>query len=69
MRYFWLAVIALSLLPSAVASVLLNPLVFLLLGPDAWREQLERVRPYRWWIAASLLTLSLASGVYGVRYG
>lgn len=67
-QYFWLAVIALSIFPSAVATFLLNPLVFLLLGPERWREQLDRVYPYRWWIAASLVTLALATTVYATHY-
>ena len=68
MRYFWLAVIVVSAVPAAAASVLLNPLVFVVLGPDAWREQLARVHPYRWWIAASLVALALATTVYATRY-
>ncbi len=68
MRYFWLAVIAVSIVPAAVASVLLNPLVFLLLGAEVWREQLSRVSPYRWWIAASLVALATATTVYGTTY-
>jgi hypothetical protein len=67
-QYFWLAVIAVSIVPSAVASVLLNPLVFVLLGPDAWREQLARLYPYRWWIVASLCALALATAIYGTTY-
>lgn len=68
MRYFWLAVIAVSVVPAAVASVLLNPLVFLLLGAEVWRERLSRVYPYRWWIAASLVALATATTVYGTKY-
>jgi len=67
-QYFWLAVIAVSIVPVAVASFLLNPLTFLLLRPDAWREQLARVYPYRWWIVASLVALTVATTVYGTRY-
>jgi hypothetical protein len=66
--YFWLAVIAVSVVPAAAASLLLNPLVFLLFGPETWREQLVRLRPYRWWIAASLVTLALATTVYATHY-
>jgi hypothetical protein len=68
MRFFWLAVIAVSIVPVAIASFLLNPLVFLLLGPEAWRAQLMRLRPYRWWIAASLVALAIGTTVYGTRY-
>jgi hypothetical protein len=66
--YFWLAVIAVSIVPSAAASLLLNPLVFLVLGPETWREQLVRLYPYRWWIAGSLVTLALATTVYATHY-
>ena len=68
MRYFWLAVVAVSIVPAAVASLLLTPLTFLLLGGEAWRGQLERLSPYRWWIAASLVALALATAVYGTGY-
>jgi hypothetical protein len=66
--YFWLAVIVISIVPAAAASLLLNPLVFLVLGPEKWREQLVRLSPYRWWIAASLVTLALATTVYATRF-
>jgi len=66
--YFWLAVIAVSIVPAAAASLFLNPLVFLVLGPERWREQLVRLYPYRWWIAASLVTLVLATTVYATHY-
>ena len=68
MRYFWLAVIAVSIVPSTVASFLLNPLVFVLLGPDVWRKQLARLYPYRWWIVASLFALAMATTIYGTKY-
>ncbi len=68
MQYFWLAVIAVSIVPSAVASFYFNPIVFLLLGPDAWREQVARLHPYRWWIVVSLLALALATTIYGTKY-
>ncbi len=68
MRYFWIGVIAVSTVPAAAASLLLNPLVFLVVGPEKWREQLMRVSPYRWWIAASLVALALATTVYATRY-
>jgi EamA domain-containing membrane protein RarD len=63
-----LPLIALSIVPAAIAGFLLNPLVFLLLGPDTWRERIARIYPYRWWIAASLVVLGVASTVYGTKY-
>jgi hypothetical protein len=67
-RYFWLAVIAVSIVPVAVASFLLNPLVFLLLGPETWRTQFSRLQPYRWWIGLSLVALAMATTIYGTKY-
>ena len=66
--YFWLAVIAISIVPAAFASLLLNPLAFLALGPEKWQEQVVRLSPHRWWIAASLVTLALATTVYATHY-
>ncbi len=68
MGYFWLAVIAVSIVPAAAATLLLNPLVFLVLGPAKWQEHLERLSPYRWWIGASLVSLALATTVYATHY-
>jgi hypothetical protein len=68
-RYVWLAIIAVSLVPAAIVSLLLNPLVFLVLGAEGWREHVRRLHPYRWWIAASVAALALATTVYGTRYG
>jgi hypothetical protein len=59
---------AVSIVPSAAAAVLLNPLYFLLLGPDAWRKQFARTYPYRWWLIASLGALTLATTVYATKY-
>jgi hypothetical protein len=68
MGYFWLAVIAVSVVPAAAASLLLNPLVFLVFRPEKWRDQLARFNPFRWWIAASLVALVLATTVYATQY-
>jgi hypothetical protein len=67
-RDFWLIVIAVSVVPTAAASFLLNPLVFILLGPEAWRTQLARLHPYRRWFACALVALALATTVYGTTY-
>ncbi|MGH3025989.1 MAG: hypothetical protein ACRDLR_06050, partial [Gaiellaceae bacterium] len=67
-RYVWLAIIVVSIVPVAAASLLLNPLVFLALGPEAWRERVARVHPYRWWVAASLVALAMATTVYATRF-
>jgi hypothetical protein len=53
MRYRWLVVMVVTLVPAivvtlvraAAASLLCNPLVFLLLRPEAWREQGARIHP------------------------
>ena len=69
MQYVWLVVIALSLVPVAVVGFMLNPLVFWALGPEAWRDRLIRLDPYRWWLAFSLAVFGIAMSVYTVRYG
>jgi hypothetical protein len=65
----WLAVLALSLVPVAVVAFLANPLIFLVLGPEAWRERAARLVPYRWWFAFSVAVCGFATAIYGVRYG
>jgi hypothetical protein len=67
-RYVWLAIIAVSLAPTLVAGFFANPLAFLLLGPDVWRDRVARLLPYRWWILLSLLVCALATTVYGIAY-
>jgi hypothetical protein len=68
-RFIWLTLIGLSLVPVALLSFVLNPLVFWMLGPEAWRERVARLHPYRSWIGASLVVFGIATTVYGVRYG
>jgi hypothetical protein len=46
-RYVWLALIGISLLPVAIAGFLCNPLVVMTLGGDEWRARLARLHPYR----------------------
>jgi hypothetical protein len=62
-QYVWLAIIALSLVPVALMGFMLNPLVFWALGPEAWRDRLIRLHPYRrlfvFFLAACCLTLEL----------
>lgn len=69
MRIIWLAIIAASLVPVAVVGLLANPLVFLVLGPEAWREWLARTRPYRRWLLLSVAICGFATAVYVARYG
>ena len=69
MQYVWLVVIALSLIPATVAGFMLNPLVFLMLGPEAWRNRLSHLYPYRWRLAFSLAVFGIAISVYTVKYG
>ena len=68
MRALWLAIMLISLLPAAIASTLCNPLVIVLLGTEAWRKQMRRVRPYRWWLAGSLVTLALSTMMFARGY-
>jgi hypothetical protein len=67
-RYVWLAIIAVGLLPVALLSFFANPLVFIVLGSEEWRERLTRLYPYRWWFGLSLVVCAGATVVYGVRY-
>jgi hypothetical protein len=67
-RYVWLAIVAVSLLPVALLSFFANPLVFIVLGSDEWRERLTRLYAYRWWFGLSLVVCAGAMVVYGVRY-
>jgi len=68
-QYVWLAIIALSLVPVALVGFMLNPLVFWALGPEAWRDRLIRLHPYRWWFVFFLAVFGTAMTVYAVRYG
>ncbi len=69
MRYVWLAIIAVSLLPVALLGSFANPLVFIVLGSEEWRARLMRLYPYRWWFGLSLVVCAVAMVVYGVKYG
>ena len=69
MQYVWLAIIALRLVPVALVGFMLNPLVFWALGPEAWRDRLIRLHPYRWWFVLFLAVFGTATTVYAVRYG
>jgi hypothetical protein len=69
MRYVWLAIIAISLVPVAGAVVLLNPLVLFTIGVSAWRERLVRLYPYRWWIAFAVGVCAFSTAVYSIRWG
>jgi len=69
LQYVWLAIIALSLVPVTLMGFMLNPLVFWALGPEAWRDRLIRLHPYRWWFVFFLAVLGTVMTVYAVRYG
>lgn len=69
MRYLWLVIIALSLVPVAVVGLMLNPFVFWALGPEAWQDRLTRLNPYRWWLVFFLAVFGIATTVYTVRCG
>jgi hypothetical protein len=68
-RYVWLAVIGLSLVPVAFVSIVLNPLVFLMIGADVWHERVARFRPYRWAFTAAIAALGIGVSVYSAKYG
>ena len=69
MQYVWLAIIAVSLVPVALVAFFANPLVFILLGADTWRDRMRRLAPYRWWLVFSVAVCAFATAVYTVKYG
>jgi hypothetical protein len=68
MRYVWLSIIGLSLVPVATVCFLMNPMTLFVLGAEAWRERLTRLYPYRWWLVAALAALATSTFVYGTQY-
>jgi hypothetical protein len=68
-QYVWLAIIAVSLGPVALVGFFANPLVFILLGPEGWRDRMARLHPYRWWLVFSVAVCAFATAVYAVKYG
>jgi len=68
-QYVWLTIIVLSLVPVAVVGFMLNPIVFWVLGREAWRDRLIRLHPYRWWFVFFLAIFGTAMTVYTVSYG
>lgn len=68
-RYVWLAIIGVSLVPVAFVSVVLNPLVFLLIGAEAWHARVARFQPYRWAFTAAIAALGIGVAVYSAKYG
>jgi hypothetical protein len=69
MQFVWLAIVAVSLVPVAVVGFFANPLVFLVSGPERWREQMTRLRPYRRWLLLSIVVCGFATALYAARYG
>lgn len=69
MRYVWLAIIAISLGPVALVGLFANPLVFVLLGPEGWRDRMTRLSPYRRWLLFSVAVCAVATAVYATEYG
>jgi hypothetical protein len=68
-RYVWLAIIAVSLGPVALVGLFANPLSFVVLGPDRWRDRVRTLIPYRRWLLLSVAVCAVATAVYAVRYG
>jgi hypothetical protein len=67
-RYVWLAIIGVTLAPVALVAFLANPIVVIVLGPEAWRERVGRLYPYRWWLGSSLVICAIATAVWAVSY-
>jgi hypothetical protein len=68
-RYVWLAIIVVTAAPLAYVGIVMNPLFILVLGTEWWLDQLERLRPYRWWIVFVAFVFSLSMAVYTTSYG
>ncbi|HZQ65407.1 MAG TPA: hypothetical protein VFA66_09315 [Gaiellaceae bacterium] len=69
MCHVWLAIIAISLGPVVLAGSFANPLVFLVLGPERWREQVSRLHPYRRELLFSIAVCAFATAIYAGTYG
>jgi predicted outer membrane lipoprotein len=67
-RYVWIAIIAVSATPLTYFAWLGNPLSFMLLGAEEWRNRLARLYPYRWWILFLILVCAFSVAVYTARY-
>jgi hypothetical protein len=67
-RYVWLALIAVSGAPLVYAGWLANPLSWLLLGPDAWRERVAGLYPRRWLILFLIAVCSFSVAIYTAGY-
>ena len=68
MRYVWIAIIAASALPLVYVAWLANPFVVLVFGVDWWRERIERLHPYRWWILFLICVCAFSVAVYTAKY-
>jgi hypothetical protein len=68
-RWFWLAVLGVSVAPVVVLSIFLNPLVVWHLGPEAWWARVARVRPFGWWLVAAAAAFAISSYVLAAQYG
>jgi hypothetical protein len=65
----WLVIIAAAAAPLVGVGLLLNPFVYLALGRERWRAQLERVAPYRRAVVFLLLVCAFSVAVYTARWG
>ena len=67
-QYVWLVIIAVSAAPLVYVAWLLNPLFFLLLGPEWWVERMAKLRPHRWRIAFLAAVFVSSLTIYLIRY-
>jgi hypothetical protein len=65
----WLVIIAAAAAPLVVVGLLLNPFVYLAVGRDRWRAQLERLYPYRRAVLFLLAVCAFSVAVYTARWG
>jgi hypothetical protein len=67
-RYAWIAIIVVTAAPLLYVGWLANPLSFILFGPEAWRDRIVPLYPYRWWILFLILVCGLSVAVYTAGY-
>jgi hypothetical protein len=67
-RYVWLAIMAVAVVPLLFAGMLLNPVFLVVLGSQWWLDWLGRLHPYRWWIVFSGFVFVFSLAVYLAHY-
>jgi hypothetical protein len=68
MRYVWLAIIAVTVVPLVYVAWLANPLLLVLFGVDWWRDRIARLYPYRWQLLLLMVVCATSVAIYEVTY-